>query len=280
MFENVSVIIPCRGRSAELIRCIDSIIMAGSAVQEIIIVDDFSSEPLSRVIDQAYDRRITHLRSEQHIGASAARNMGIQRATSDFVAFCDSDDVWLPGRLEKALSLLAEHENVVAVCSTYLLIEGDEVAWHPPGRARALSYIDRRLISRRNIVGTPTLTVRRSSLTKISGFDESLPRFQDWDLAMRLCTLGEIAMLSEPLVLRAISPDSLSLNRDAYFDAILKLFAKHEHYFCKHSDLEAIWRFRKGYANYVGGRKIAAIREFSKALIRNPIAPATLFRSG
>lgn len=102
----VSVVIPTYDRAAVLPRAIDSVL--GQTVEdlELLVVDDGSTDRAPDVVAGYADDRVRCLRHEQNRGASAARNSGIEAASGDYVAFLDSDDEWLAGKLETQLAVL------------------------------------------------------------------------------------------------------------------------------------------------------------------------------
>ena len=99
MNKKVSVIIPFYSRLDWLYEAIESVLAQTYPIHEIILVNDGSKEDLTEFLDK-YGKRIIYLKQE-NAGPAAARNNGIRRATGDYIAFEDSDDVWMPTKLEK-----------------------------------------------------------------------------------------------------------------------------------------------------------------------------------
>lgn len=141
----VSVVIPSFNRAATIGKAIRSVLDQTWQNFEIIIVDDASREPLDAVVQQFQDARLQLLVHPNNRGVSAARNTGIDAARGRFVAFLDSDDFWLPGKLaaQVATALAApDPERVVCLVQTRIVMpDGWErtrpLSWPPAGQSFA-----------------------------------------------------------------------------------------------------------------------------------------------
>jgi len=135
----VSVVIPSYNRAATIGKAIESVLAQTFADFELIIVDDGSSDgaQLDSVLRRFGDPRLRLVRHPVNRGVSAARNTGIDGARGRFVAFLDSDDFWLPAKLEKQVHAAlgtADPERCVCLCKTRIVMQGDwervrPVAW-------------------------------------------------------------------------------------------------------------------------------------------------------
>src|SRR5690625_4573905 len=103
---NISVIMPVYNRQETVEQAIQSVLDQTYPHFEFIIVDDGSTDSTKEVIRQVKDPRIRLIENATSIGAAAARNIGVEHAVYDWLAFQDSDDVWLPQKLEKQLKVL------------------------------------------------------------------------------------------------------------------------------------------------------------------------------
>ncbi len=99
----ISVIIPVYNREDTITNCLESVIKQTYAPAEIIVIDDNSTDDTIKQINKFNDKIII-LNTEQQSGAQTARNIGIKAAKSDWIAFLDSDDEWLPNKIEKQVS--------------------------------------------------------------------------------------------------------------------------------------------------------------------------------
>ncbi|WP_178917291.1 glycosyltransferase family 2 protein [Natronomonas gomsonensis] len=206
----VSVIIPVYNRAGVLRRAIDSALAQTVEDIEVLVVDDGSTDDTAAVVGD-YDDRVRYLPHDRNRGRSAARNTGIDAATGEYVAFLDSDDRWLPHKLERQLDRLPR-------CSTEWVGVYCEFLTPAPSRfGEALDWLSRhvfadpvvreggrelaREILTMNVLMGPgsTLLVRREALEGLR-FDEGLVDHEDWDFVLRLLDRGKIAHVDEPLV--------------------------------------------------------------------------------
>jgi glycosyltransferase involved in cell wall biosynthesis len=192
----VAAVIPVRNRPAQLSQALRSVQLQSHPVTEIIVVDDASTDETATLALTlaAEDRRIRLLRHSKRRGGSASRNTGWNASDADWIAFLDSDDEWLPEKLERQVEYLKGHGSALA-CFTGCQARGDIGGYRPP---KAVSLFD---LQRSNILGTTsTALVSRFALAAIGGFDENLPSCQDWDVWIKLRKQGEILVIPDPLV--------------------------------------------------------------------------------
>jgi glycosyltransferase involved in cell wall biosynthesis len=181
----VTVIIPAYNREVLIERAIKSIQNQTIPVNEIIIVDDASednTEALIRKLAES-DKRIKYIKLAKNSGAQAARNTGIKNSVSEWVAFLDSDDFWLPGRVANALAA-AEKYKADVVYSNYIKKDtnGTETVVNPPARYNDV-FTE---LLKGSFVTFPGLFVRRSCFVETGYLDESVRSWQEWDTALRL----------------------------------------------------------------------------------------------
>ncbi len=177
------------------------------------------------------DARIGYLRHEDNRGGSAARNTGLAAARGSLIAFQDSDDTWLPHKLERQVAaLLGAGERTGVVYCPYrrdLPDGGSET--HPADPARAPQGKIHRALLRANFIGTPTIVARRTCFESVGGFDEKLQRFQDWDWMVRASREWDVGFVDEPLVLAGFPGDNISGGHTAALvQAERRLLDKHE----------------------------------------------------
>ncbi|HUJ60785.1 MAG TPA: glycosyltransferase family A protein [Kofleriaceae bacterium] len=193
---SISVVIPYFNRARFIDDCLASVFAQRLAPAEIIVVDDASlaSErahldrfvPRIRVIDQPHNR-----------GVSAARNAGMHAARSEWIAFNDSDDVWLPDKLAIQHAYLEAHPECDGVHTAIR-------AFHDDGREVISDPIAPRLTLRDalhdNQIRVQSLVIRTRVMRALGGFDEALRCCEDDDLGIRLAAGGyRIDFLAEPL---------------------------------------------------------------------------------
>jgi glycosyltransferase involved in cell wall biosynthesis len=190
-----SVIIPFHDRIDWTCQAIASV--TGQTYQdfEIIVVDDGSTEDYRASIEKL-DARIRYIRQEQR-GAGAARNAGIKIAAGEFIAFLDSDDLFLPEKLEIQIGILRDHPDLLLVHSSYIRVDktGNEIALVPSGTFTGHVYPG---IYFRCQIATPTVVVRKMVLDHLE-FEESARYGQDVILWTKISKLGEIIGVERPL---------------------------------------------------------------------------------
>jgi len=197
MARSVSVVIPTYNRLHTLDRCLRSVLDQWHPVDEIIVVDDGSTDGSADWIrDQHAD---VQLIQQANRGVSAARNAGIRAAKSEWIALLDSDDEWLPKKLEKQLSALAQ-SPANRLCHT-------EENWVYQGKPKVMPAAYRKYggwifehCLPRCAISPSTVLIHREFLDEVGLFDESLPACEDYDLWLRICSRYPVTLVNEPLI--------------------------------------------------------------------------------
>jgi len=155
---------------------------------EIIIIDDGSSPPVSlEGLSRPTSIRIELVRHDMPRGASAARNLGIRHAISQYVAFLDDDDEFLPEKIACLRDFLRSTPVDIVHHGARIVYDNEGISYE----TRVHSGFDFDDLLVRNLVGgTPVGCVKRESILAIGGFDESLPALQDWDTWLRAAHKG------------------------------------------------------------------------------------------
>jgi len=114
----VSIIIPCYNCSDFIIETIESVMKQSYKELELIIIDDFSYDNTVEIINNINDNRIRLFQNDKNYGAAVSRNRAIKKAKGKWIAFLDSDDIWLPDKLEKQLDFMIENDYSFT-CTNY-----------------------------------------------------------------------------------------------------------------------------------------------------------------
>lgn len=227
----VSVIMPVYNRENTIKRAIDSVLCQTYSRIELIIVDDVSTDNTVKMVAAYSDQRVRLICQKEHGGANKARNMGIACAKGEYIAFQDSDDEWLPDKLKIQIEYM-KSRRFGACYSAYYSHINDEIKIIPANHKNKDKYEKNLKESLRegNSIGTPTLVVHRSVFDTMpeKGFDENLPRLQDYDFAISLVQNVPVAYIEEPLVHAYKSANSISLNDDFLLATISILLKKHK----------------------------------------------------
>ena len=225
----VSVVLPTYNRATLLRRAIASVLYQTVDDLELIVVDDASSDNTREVIKALGDSRLRYLVHETNQGASAARNTAIGAAKAELIAFQDSDDEWMPDKLRRQLDLFSSlGPDVVAVYTGFIRYHRQNVVYVPNSTVAPRDGDLSERLFEGNFISTPTLLVRRDKLLEAGLFDPTLPRFEDWDLVIRLSELGHFRLIDEPLVLQHATPGSLSSNGPAGAKALEIMHKKYK----------------------------------------------------
>jgi glycosyltransferase involved in cell wall biosynthesis len=275
----ISVVLPTYNREKYIKRAMDSVLRQTYENVELIIVDDKSTDNTIAVASAYRDERVKLIRHRENLGCSAARNTGIDAARGEYIAFQDSDDVWLPHKLEKQLRLLRS-----SPCSKFCF--GSFIRFDS-GRARALACLSEtdvdqfnHLILKENLVTTQTIFAEAAFIKQCGKFDVELPRYIDWEQALRLSELTRFTYDPEPLVLVFRTAGSLSSNILNDSVARRRLAVKHFDKFIRHKPYLASNYAEAGYTAVVGGQVGVGLDCFFLALRYAPFSNRVWARIG
>lgn len=198
----VSVILPTFNRASVLPRAISTVLAQDYSNLELIVVDDGSTDGTDKVVAHTEDSRVVYCRLEQNGGPAVARNAGIRLARGSLIAFQDSDDEWLPGKLGKQVrTLLAAGDALTFSYSSFWHEVNGRQEQIPTSSQIAREGSTSSRLLHGNFIGTPALVVSRRCLELSGAFDESMRSLEDWDLALRLSRVAQAVFVDEPLVL-------------------------------------------------------------------------------
>ena len=233
MSPKVSVIIPTYNRSDLLPRAINSVLNQTYQDFELIIVDDGSTDNTEEVIKefQEQDKRIKYIKHDKNKGGSAARNTGIKAARAEYIAFQDSDDEWLPEKLEKQMKVFESAPPEVGVVYTdmWRISKGEKKYWYSPKIMPEDGIVYKQALDRVMGIGIPTAIIKRECLNAVGMFDENFPRFIDLELFVRLSKYYYFHHINEPLVNSHDTGKGISNNNQALVKAYQLIFEKYSY---------------------------------------------------
>ena len=196
---SIDVIIPVFNRSHLVERAIDSVLAQSLKHFNLFVVDDGSTDDLATVLKKySYDSRVIFLRQENK-GVSAARNLGISHSKSEWIALLDSDDEWLPQKLEIQLAFSRKNPQ-------YQFIHSDEIWMRNGVRVNPKKKFDKSNyeIFKRSLetclISPSTVLMKRELCIKHGCFDESLVICEDYDLWLKILATSEVGYISEFLI--------------------------------------------------------------------------------
>ncbi len=215
----VSIIIPTFNRGDFLGRSINSALKQTYSSIEIIVVDDGSCDQTEQLMTDYCKTHINihYVRHDHNRGSQAARNTGVLLSHGEFITFLDSDNEWMPDKLERQISLInASHGNIGAVYSGFFRV-------HVDGKP-TIEQIPRfggniyKTALREWVADMNTLAVRKDILHEAGLLDEQIRSYQEWDLCIRLSKVTEFAFVREPLVIYHIH-DKPTISKEQMLDA-------------------------------------------------------------
>ncbi|SCB26899.1 Glycosyltransferase, GT2 family [Bradyrhizobium shewense] len=190
---DVAVVIPTFNRATTILETLKSVLKQTLPVNEIIIVDDCSSDETVCLVESVRSSIVRVMRNQTNVGAAESRNRGAFATKNSWIAFLDSDDVWTPDKLEQDLRALERNPDAIAIASNHVA-ETDGGNLQPATRKERIAE-PLALLKVENYLGTcSTMTVRREALASIGGFTPFLKSCQDWDLWIRIARRGTIAI--------------------------------------------------------------------------------------
>jgi glycosyltransferase involved in cell wall biosynthesis len=236
MSVKVSVILPTFNRSRSLGPAILSVLTQSVKDLELIVVDDASSEDIEALVRNIGDRRIKFIRRKTNGGAAAARNTGLAEATGEYIAFQDSDDLWLPDKLAKQLACFTTLPASVGVVTGAKILYGRDSKFnygrgkvsHAPDPKRRVSLEEDQLahILEDNRLSVQSSLFKRDRCPAGEWFDPYASANEDWDFAVRLVQHTLIYEDTEPVLLGFVSEDSISTNRRKQIIGVIRILKK------------------------------------------------------
>jgi glycosyltransferase involved in cell wall biosynthesis len=190
-----SVIIPVYNRAAVIARAVESVLAQSRPADEIIVVDDGSVDETASFLNQ-YLPQIKIIRQENG-GVSAARNTGIRAATGEWIALLDSDDEWLPQKLELAMRYIQAHPDCKIFQTEEIWIRNGKRVNPKNKHKKKGGFIYKESLPL-CIVSPSAVVIKRSLFDETGLFDETLPVCEDYDLWLRVSRKYKIGLDTQP----------------------------------------------------------------------------------
>ena len=230
MTPRVSIILPTFNRLRYLRQAVDSVFAQTFQEWELIIADDGSDGETAGYLAEAAEFPRVRVLSFAHSGnPGAVRNAALRVARGEYVAFLDSDDVWMPAKLEVQL---AAHASCAARRWSYTALRRIDADGKPMRDGLGLNWVPyegaifEQLLTLAAAVAMPSVIADRRLLEEAGGFDEEQQFFEDYDLWLRLSLLSDVTVINEPLVLVRNHREHYSVDRIRVYEARFKLLDK------------------------------------------------------
>ncbi|MBD2845921.1 glycosyltransferase family 2 protein [Paenibacillus sp. IB182496] len=256
----LTVVMPVYNRVHTVKNALASILNQTYPHFELIIVDDASKDGTRSIVESFDDPRIRLIAHAATMGAPAARNTGILAAKSEWIAFQDSDDEWLPTKLEKQVQALqnAVFDKKTVVYTGFYRFRGEQREYIPAKAIINKSGMIHEELLLGNFISTQTILVSKAALEEVGGFDENMPRFQDWELCLRLSQKHPFLLVDEPLVHVHYTEQSISASQSKLVDAYALVLKKHKALF------QAAGKKQMGRLQFSYGHNLCLLGEIRK----------------
>lgn len=223
---------PTYNREKTIKKAIESVLDQTYENFELIVIDDASCDNTKKVIENYTDNRIKYIYCKRNSGANVARNIGMTNADGEYLAFLDSDNRWIPEKLQKQMELFESEPDVAMIFSAFNYIENGKVSLKPRSLIPFEEFDDlKRVLQINNVVDTSTMIIKKECIEDVGVFDEEMPRLQDYEFAIRISERYKTKFIPEPLVDVYRSEVSISTNFDALEKANILIIKKHKKFF-------------------------------------------------
>ena len=207
--------------------CLESVMQQSYKNLEIIVINDGTMDK-SAIIAKEYaciDDRIK-VYDFDNGGVSVARNRDVSLASGNYIAFLDSDDVWRENKLEKQMAYMNKFPYFGMIYCPFLnhYLDGHELVVPNHQTGEREGWIKSTLLIN-NVIGTPTMLIKKDVFKENGGFDISLRALEDWDFALRVSWNTQIGFLPEILVDAYQTSGSISYDGGGYYEARCKMIA-------------------------------------------------------
>jgi glycosyltransferase involved in cell wall biosynthesis len=228
----VSVILPVYNRPGHLRSAIDSVFAQTFADWELVIADDGSNDAATLVIlSRLTDSRVKVLHLPRSGSPSISRNQALRAAVGEYVAFLDSDDLWVPNKLSLQLEALSARPECGWSYTAYSQIDKEGQPMISKGIQKWIPYDEAmtdRLLRIEALISTPSVMMRRNLAESLGGFDAELRYCEDYDLWIRAAERTPVVLLDLPLVQIRVHTDNYSSDRLGVHRSWVQLYQKHE----------------------------------------------------
>lgn len=226
----ISVIIPTYNRANTILRSVNSVLKQTYQDIELLIIDDGSTDNTKELIEGMEDSRIRYICLEENGGASNARNAGAYYAKGEWIAFQDSDDAWKPDKLSKQMDYACEHPEYSMIYSFYIahLSEGEDIYFPPEPLPTVMEGDMFQTLLLRNVIGAPTMLIKREAFLQSGGFDIAYQSLEDWEFVIRFSKNNLIGYVPDYLMDVYVLEGGISSRAGAYYDSRCRMLAEYK----------------------------------------------------
>ncbi len=271
----VSIISPTYNRAGVLSETIDSVLEQTIDDFEYIIVDDGSTDSTEDVVRSYNDTRVSYIRLSGNQGANVARNRGIERASGRYISFLDSDDWYLPNRLERTVDVLDKlPDDICGVTHSFESIISGEVVRRSTMSDGRITAADLR--SGNVVGGFSNVLFRANVFDEVGKLDEEMPSYQDYEFYLRAIEVGDIYGINEVLCKkrkRSVSESSERISNDVGRKIRGQELLEEKHGDSLSEKVRASFYYTQGRLHMDGGDVVKGRRAFWNAMTTYPYHP-------
>jgi glycosyltransferase involved in cell wall biosynthesis/O-antigen/teichoic acid export membrane protein len=242
----ISVVIPAYNAAAFLPRCLESVYAQTLQPDEIIVVDDGSTDNTAELAEEL-GARVVH---RPNGGLSAARNTGILAATNEWIGLLDADDMWAHDKLERQVACI-RHDTALVYTGIRIIDDIGIRSERPAVDAR----LARKMLRYRNPITPSSALVKRSAVLQTGGFREDIHACEDWEMWVRLLPFGQFERVTDTLTDYYVHPGSISASPERMLRALDRIIDT------------TLLAGLQGLERWVGKRKILSAQLCSAGLI-------------
>lgn len=233
--QKISVIIPTYNSSSYITRTLDSVLSQSVLPDEIVIVDDGSSDNTIEVIEEYKKLNKEVLENikvfqQKNMGAGATRNRAVKEATGDWIAFLDSDDIWMAGKMEVVRASMETHpDSTIIAHDEYAVDEKDMEARRLCSLHKGYDESKDLFIQlyEGNLFSTSCMVIKKEIIERAGGFDETLRSAQDYDLWIRCGMYGNLFYIPEPYEIYVTREGNITANTYRRYNCELRICRKY-----------------------------------------------------
>lgn len=197
----VSVIIPTFNRSSVIIRAINSVLNQSNKDFELIVVDDGSTDETELILSPFIKAGIIKYFKHQNLGVSATRNFGVSQASGEWLSFLDSDDEWLPHKLQEQIDFLQKNLSFNIVYGQEIWLRNGERVNQRAIHQKYGGWIFDKCVQQ-CLIAPSSVIVKTNVFHEMGGFDQDFTVCEDYDLWLKISSLYEVGYISNPIIIK------------------------------------------------------------------------------
>lgn len=263
----IAVVIPVRNGAAHLGRAIESVLAQSEPNFELIVVDDNSTDGTPGIIAGFSDSRLRHESLSGKSGGNAARNLGTHLARSEIVTYLDADDELLPDALTSRISIMAQRPDCAVALSSFKVVKGNRNADRiNRGTIMSPDQTQVGLLNYTMHIAGSAITLRKSALAEVGGWNEKLGRLQDRDVLLRLAGNGCLFAITSLDWVKYDTLHSVSGSSESYMPALAAFVEANPEITSRYRHLMARRVAQRLFVNLCRGNVAQARREHAANL--------------